>query len=560
MTSRINAAHVCPARACSPRDRRLPPLQVLPDVRVPARSAQRDRHTSARVRDAAAPAVMEAPAHLEDQVFGVDGQDYLADVLHTTPPADVPALLGSFRARNQLVSPGVGAALSLLEMGGVRRRHVHLAVISALRDALLERVKEAGRRGDQELLRRLFDEVQQYVLVKEMAPVVMAVMEAGDDVVVSEAYWQMLADHDKDYTELYPSLTLVLKARMWVRFPAAFQHEVREVLRGVVDFAPPRTVADLFRPDYYNENGRNAELVAKLVGLVRSAKEFEPVPRIVEVLEQEMLMPNVGENRGVALANLLLDFLTQEEVASGGVGTELDPFYKDMAAAARVVTAQSFEEGGVLISLQDINTLAIWAKGLAIGSGEVQPERVRVMALLLHSSHARNLFANKLASQLTQFRAAPGDNLAERLWDDPFLQNLTFLTLTTIKAKEVVEMRRPVPKAVVRAPFDVFYPVLVADMRHDRMWMRDPNNAYMRLPDPALLAATRNGLLEKRVMCSYGYMIAQPMGDYGIYRTRLSRLRLVFDSILDPSMHTVEGEEREQVLSDELISLATEDA
>lgn len=503
------------------------------------------------------------------QVFGREGQEALDAGMRATPSEAMPAFLRGFRAKNLLQSPGAEPALALLELGGGPRRDTHQGIIEALRDDLLGRIKEAARRDDQLALLDLFNLTQEYITVPDLAPVVIAIMEAGGDSVVDADYWHLLNSSDqtegREYQQIYPCLSPVLKARMWVLHPEAFDSEVFAVLRNLSDFAPPQTVPDLFRPEYYNENGRSEETVNKLTQLVKFARKMDPVARIAGLFVSRCELPTAPENSRVAVANLLLDFLTQPMFDSrGGDNRYLQPLYKDMVYAARVIIDRSFEECGVRMENQEIATLATWARGCTegIAGEEVQPERVRIMALLLHSSHARGVLANRLATRLADFRAAPHDDVVSRLKDDPFLPNLTLLTLSSIEAKSIIDLGKPLAQSAVDAPFETFYPVLVAEMRRDRMWMKHLGSAYMELPDPRLLAATRNGLLEKRVVCSYGYMLAQPIPEYEgrISCTRLSRLLLVFDAIFDRSSITnIDGEEREQVLSGELIALGRED-
>lgn len=499
------------------------------------------------------------------QVLGSGASDALASAMSSV--TDVPAFMCEFRAKNRLISPEVDPALSLLEMGSVSRRQVHQSVIGALRDDLLARVKVAAAKGDTALLKKLFERVYEYITNDELSPVVLAIMEAGDETVVGKEYWDYLNEEalQHNYQHIYPSLTTKLKARMWSQYPEAFDAEIDALLSKVGDFIPPQSLDELFRVDYYDTNvGRNKQHVSKLVGIVKAAKKMNPVAKIISVFISRCEQPGVAENTRVAIATLLLDFLTQPlfDLVAGENKYLSPPIYKDVAYAAKVILSNWLKNNGADVSLQEITTLALWTDGCPESNGAVDEERVTIMALLFHSYHARSVFANCLANKLSTINTRPPD-YGEQAFENPFLPNLTKLFLTSIEAKTIIDTRAPVTAEQVRAPFDSFYPLLLSEMRSDKHYIKVGSSAYLQLGDPRLIDAMQNSLFERRLFCSWGYMLAFPVDSFGDKPclSRLSRFALVFHAIHDRSSVTnSDGEEREEILSLTFLQQSSEDA
>lgn len=499
------------------------------------------------------------------QLFGKHAKETLRDAMGSV--RYVSDFISEFRAKNQLLSPDVDPALSLLEMGNISRRQVHRSVISALRDDLLARIKVAGAARNNALLKELFDGIWEYITDEDLSPVVVAVMEAGDDSVVGADFWPWLDSHARQHNYEFPKLPTKLKARMWSHVPDAFDAEIYALLSNVSDFVPPSNMQDLFRGDYCNEVDRNQAHIEKLVTLVKAAKKekINAVSRIISVCIVRSVMPEVSENTRVAIANLLLDFLNQPLFQTGMEEVRekilYPPIYMQMAFAAKVILENSLNQQGALLSLQEITTLAEWAAGSPDpASGSFDEDRVIIMAMLLHSYHARSIFANSLASKLATIVFRP-PNFCDQAFDNPFIPNLTRLLLTSIEAKAVVESRTPVTDERVRAPFDSFYPTLLAEMRLDRQYMKVGTTAYMRLGDARLVASVEKGLFERRVFCSWGYMLACPVDSFGDMPclSRLSRFGLVLHAIFEKSSQVIDGEERETILSSTLLQQASED-
>jgi hypothetical protein len=492
---------------------------------------------------------------------GGPGRDHLDAALFNMPPGQVPSFLATFRAANSLDSPGVDAPLSLLEMGGVKRHRVHESVLFALKDKLLDRIAAASRRrGERDLtvLADLFEATFVYINIPEMLPIVTAVMVAvaEEETVFQPHHWRMIHSAGYDRNRPLPpyfALPTVLKARMWELFPASFEREVTLVLKRVVDYDPPARHEDVFLATH----GGKEDLLDELTRLVKYARNVDAVGTIVDTFVQHCSGAEVRENECVAVADLLLEFLAQPTLKPGSTAfphLHLTPALADMAQAARIVVTRATAAGGDL-NIGELNTLNYWLKG-----SPGRPATAKIMALLVHSSHARALFAARLVERLCRGHVR-GASVEERVDSDPFVRELTSLTMSSMHAKGILASGQPLRDAAWQAPYQTFYPRLAVEIRRDAEWARDARHVCVELPHPELRSAARSSAFTRRVFSTYCYSLAAP-GEGGVHRSRLSRMRLVLDDILgivDDGLLRVEGEEREQVLCSYLIDVAIDD-
>lgn len=509
------------------------------------------------------------------------GQDIIDKNVNRRPPEEVPAWIDEFRAGNSLNGPeGTEAVLNLLDMGGMRRHDVHSAVVVALRAKLIERVKDLAAKREFGVLRELLEESFFQVTVTELQPVCALIYELGREKVFDDDKWRSIHDQGYDVEAAYHSLPFNMKAFMWSKFPVSLEHEIRKVLRLVEEFKPPTNVSELINTRYYVDTCRQLVAVDHLVKIMHAALRVgKNVFGVILDLFVQCAAENVRSvNKCVGLGNTLLDFLTQPVFGEDGkikLGDQNGCLYPHMVAAATIISKSAMESsGGFVLVLNDINLLSEFFQGKnPMERSRDRPESIQIIALMLHSSIARNVLAQELVARLVEFDTGLGqdmgalriDSVIDRLKNNHTINGLTYLAMGSIKAGSVIESGRPLRDAEWKGILSTFYPYLLETVREDGLSKKRGASALVGLPNSKLQPAMRVGVLERRLMCSYAFITSLPLDPEdpsSRHLSMLSRLALVLDEVLGvvaAGTTIVEGEEREKVLCEALLYQSFED-
>jgi hypothetical protein len=481
--------------------------------------------------------------------IGVEGREYLMQQLAPLPHTEVPGFLAKFRAEHALRRRGVAPALSLLEMGGVSRHAVHTAVLKAVKDELLRLIKVAADAGDQDKLADLFQVTKRYLTVEQLRDVSVAVLERVDDRTIGKEYWSEIVEEGLT-NRPYIDLSTALKRRVWEVRKDAFEFEVNAVLNQIAEYVPPdemETMMDVSHSAGMHQNKESLERLLELSNRAESAALGIIVDQFIHAAANE-----ISENRRVAIATLFLHLFSSNQV--GYVQESQATRLGRICHAAKIILGKAKEEVVKLVDLHELRILKAWISGE--GSGENDTDMMEPIALLLHSTAARDMFANQLSMRLLQVsksQAGTPGGLPAMLQRDAFLKDLTLLVLSSINAKDILESGKAVPDDEVLSHFNSFYPLLVREMRLDDEWQKNRFQVCVSLPDDGIREAMRRGCLERRVLCTYAYTLFAVDFVMGF-----ARLRLVLDTVC--AMADKPGEEREFVLALNLISLACADA
>jgi hypothetical protein len=485
-----------------------------------------DRHVAQASSLCASMDIMEVVDDAVELQIGLEGRTNLQASLESLDPRDVPAFLAGFRDNHSLKRQGITPALSFLDMCGVSRFEVHNAVLSVLIDKLLVLIKAAADAGDRDRVHALFAPTFRYLTVKELYPVALAVLENIDETVVGTDHWTAIIEAGLDNPP-YIHLPLSLKRRIWSFHAPALEHEVDRVLRKVKEYVSSQNMHVIMASAREDDECRaGIEDVLKQLTVLSNNCETDAMKIIVERIVDAARGPDAQRQLRIALENSPLAAACQ---------------------AASVIMKKSSEDPIHVIELQELRLLAGWLSGEIKDTDGLGDDLFEVLAVLFHSQRARDMLANQFTLTLERAAKRGTPPSTESLLKDPRLKDLATLTLSSIKAKQLLDDGQPLAETDVLALFESFVPLLGHEMSLDATWAKKQYDCCVDLPNPGLNDAVRRGCFERRVMCTYVYLLQScPLPFY--------RFRLVLDNITEHSNNP--GEEREFVLANQLIDSA----
>lgn len=170
------------------------------------------------------------------QEFEIPGPDLLRDSLTTC--SDPLTAIAEFQDANGILLPSLRPMLPLLDLHGVRRLDFHTSVREELKEHLLKRIDQLGRKDVAPALKaendkKLMEMLNKYfsvIRVATLQPVVMAILKNMDQ--VDDKFLKQLTS-DKT---LYEKCDVVVKRQIWQQHQGLFGDEVSPLLSQYIKF------------------------------------------------------------------------------------------------------------------------------------------------------------------------------------------------------------------------------------------------------------------------------------------------------------------------------------
>jgi negative elongation factor B len=170
------------------------------------------------------------------QEFGIPGPDLLRDSLTTC--SDPLTAIAEFQDDNGILLPSLRPMLPLLDLHGVRRLDFHTSVREELKDHLLKRINELGRKDvppatKAENEKKLVEMLNKYfpvIRVITLQPVVMAILKNMDQ--VDDKFLKQLTNEKS----LYEKCDVVVKRQIWQQHQGLFGDEVSPLLSQYIKY------------------------------------------------------------------------------------------------------------------------------------------------------------------------------------------------------------------------------------------------------------------------------------------------------------------------------------
>lgn len=482
------------------------------------------------------------------------GQHIIVESLNSLPPSAVPAFLDDFRASNRLASVPAHVT-TVLSMGGVDSCTFHQAVSSAMLSALLARIPALAAAKDYDTLKPLFNTVF-YNSTADAAfrVVAAAIFDACGEAVFDHTWCDTV--HLDGYAPEAPYFALPYRMRacVWARHESALRLEVDRALARVVHLPPAPPVFE-WQASWHGDSGA---VVQEIVGIVYAAKDSVAAFGVVlDTFVAYAARESVGQNLRLAVANVLLEFLTlpdfacededdEERAMADGkdearrldLGGKADDLYTDMVMAATLICSCDMGTTGVSI-LAEANAarLVDWLRGINRNSRTEakakRPASTKITALILHSSLAQASLATELMHQLSDAaRKVPKpslDFLRTSLKDRKPVVDLTHLVWSSIRAKEIIvsgnalkeQLWRGVKEGADgelvdvglqddRSVFATFFPPLLVVMGEDaEVGFGERLHMPAAEIEQSLTEAMRAGALERRILSTYALQLSK---------------------------------------------------
>jgi hypothetical protein len=476
-------------------------------------------------------------------MIGREGRDVLLANMQQLAPEEAHKFLSAFRNRHSLKRRGVAPALELLQMCGVSRRVAHTEILTIVTNELLVLIKEAGDKGEHDRLHALLDSTLTFITVDELRAVTIAVLENVDESIAGTDHWRDIANFGLE-KKPYIELPLPLKRRVWDLDSTTFEYEVDKALHGVKDFVSPDDMHLIMAPASEDDACHACfDDAMKRLKILSNNNETRSLGIIVERIVDMARGQEVPENRRISLANLLLSLLARRQNANGHAGTRLAA----ACQAASLIFRKASEENVSHMDLQALRLLTSWLSG-GIEEANCGGENLfEVLALLLHSQRARYSFADQLTLCVEKLAAKKNGVPPSRevLLKDPFVRELATLTMSSIKARQLLVDGHPLLDGDVLPLFDSFLPMFAREIASDAA--HGDSGDCADLPAQDFIDSMRRGVFERRVLCTYVYLIK-------FLGLSIFRYRLVLDNVAGNSNN--EGEERELILAHNLIDVS----
>lgn len=444
----------------------------------------------------------------EGRLIGYVGKDALKKAFAELPPGKegVQDFVKKFRDVHSFHGETIAPVVPLLKLGGISTNRI----CAEVKNALVEIMKRQIATLEQEPLDALLDKCYSFLTVPELAPIGIAVLERLR--YVDHEIWRQIVQNGLDESP-YIDLPISIKRRIWLVETSAFDYEIEQVLDRVVELPVPTGIeVFLTRPDRQRMRTENV-LLKDLMRFANAVAEDDLVPHIIERMVQKAASAQTSPER-IAIANLYHDFLT-------AVNKRSNPTLASLKKMARFLDTADVDTD------IDPDMLATIRENICIEAS------CSTVGLLIASSYSRDFLAQQLVLKLLNRRGSLGEgkdqaileSAAEHLRADPWIPNLTFLTLCNMKSAPLVAENKTPTEGEADMPFQIFYPLLIHEMDSDNQRFNDQYfTMNATLPDPKFLQIVQQGKLERRVVASYCLQLFGHGNMVG-----LSRFRLVLD-------------------------------
>ncbi|CDF39504.1 unnamed protein product [Chondrus crispus] len=471
------------------------------------------------------------------KLIGYAGKDELKAAFEEVLPdkVGVKKFVKDFREVHSLNGRTISPVLPLLKLGGISSNRMANEVKNALVDIMKRQIATL----EQEALQALLDKSYSFLTVPELSPIGISVLERLH--YVDRRIWAQIVQNGLDESP-YTDLPTSIKKRIWPHEVSAFDHEIDKVLDCITELTtPPGIEAFFVTPDRKKARSEDP-ILTDLMRLSNAvASEEGMVARIVDKFVQKATAAQTGSKR-IAIANVYHDFLTT-------VNPRVNPSLTSLRKMAKFLDTPNGEDD------IDSDVLGFIRKNIGVEAS------CATVGLLVASSYSRDFLAFQLVLRLLNRRGSLGegrdqtilDCAAEHLRADPWIPDLTFLTLCNMKAAALISEHKAPTETEANMPFQMFFPLLIHEMELDDQRFSDQFYAMnAALPDPKFLQIVQAGKLERRVVTSYCLQLFGHGNFVGLSRFRL---------ILDVAFHQMDREEevRETMIAVNLLQRTIEE-
>lgn len=455
----------------------------------------------------------------DQKLIGFAGKDELKAAFEEVLPDKlrVQKFVKDFREAHSLNGKTISPVLPLLKLGGISSNRIADEVKNALVDIMKRQIATL----EQESLQALLDKSYSFLTVPELSPIGIAVLERLN--YVDRRIWAQIVQNGLDESP-YIDLPISIKKRIWPHEVTAFDHEIDKVLDRITEIPVPTGIDAYFvTPDRKRLRAEDPILIdiRRLANAVGTEEGM--VARIVDKFVQKAGAAQTGAKR-IAIANLYHDFMVL-------VNPRLNPSLTSLRKMAKFLDTPNGDDE------IDSETLGFIRTNIGVEAS------CATVGLLVASSYSRDFLAYQLVLRLLNRRGSLGegrdqailDCAAEHLRADPWIPDLTFLTLCNMKAAALISENRAPSEAEANMPFEMFFPLLIHEMDLDDLRFSDQFYAMnAALPDPKFLQIVQAGKLERRVVTSYCLQLFGHGNFVGLSRFRL---------IMDVALHQMDREE-----------------
>lgn len=440
-------------------------------------------------------------------LVGFGGREHLVDCAPLVENGDMSIFdfVRDVRKKHTVRSKHCEPMMALLKMGGMDRARVEREVLTVLLDVFKGKIPDL----DQSQLSELLDQSYTYLTVPELRAIPIAVLERLDD--VDQSTWQEIVENGLEEAP-YIDLPLTIKRRIWLSIPHAFLYEVDCILADVVEHREPQKVEDfVLPPDRVTARSENSVLqrFLKLLGNT-DVLYVQFVDKMVEAAASEE-----SPSKRLGIANIFHDIFAS-------CTPRAMPNVEKLRVMARHLDAGGFERDITLGELREIRD----ALSESASCGPV--------ALLVSSVYTRELVSDQLIMRLFRHKRMPPKDVdvatefiafGGELQRDQFLENLTYICLSNVNTKRILNLNKPLEISLTGQYYSEFYPRVCYEMERDETLLMDNffhcNSGYVQA---RLVDYAKKGSFERRILTGYGLHL--------LYRNNLvglSKLRLLLD-------------------------------
>lgn len=464
--------------------------------------------------------------------FGNVGADLLGEELEKLPGQEVPKYIEEYSRKCAVSQRDVNPMLALLSLGGVSRFNAHRAIIKALVSGITARVSEARSQNDSNTIARLLQETMRYLLVDELRPIAVALLEACDVQSMEYNPWDDIIEWGFEKNKPYAALPLHLKVRVWKMCPTAFDVDLETALTQLPDYNPAGAMQD--------EIETQERLMNMLCSFVKAGgRKFDCLSKILGQLTVAYRRMDQTAAQRLAIANLLLDFLSSDIFSSA------NPTTATFAMTASHVTLVR-AAGWLVLFMKRVH-----ANDKTLQGDDLQklrtllsffdsPDMVRVLSIMLHAASVRDLLVTKIVWAVENFAKGPYGNEADLPELGAILKEkastlaeLILLLDCSVRTKSILDDPQPLQEASINPLFAGFFPMFVREVRADNMAFDNGSLSLTALPKKEFRTVVQE-TMESMIFCRYarGLIVDRESSvDRPVVQACLSRYRLVLDDI-----------------------------
>lgn len=431
-----------------------------------------------------------------------------------------------FRAYHRLQHDEIDVVGNLVVAAGISRNVLASEIMANLITVFKQRIP----RLSQAELSAVLEDTFSYLTVPEIAPIPITTLEHLK--VVRPTVWSQIVQNGLSQAP-YVDLPLSIKQRIWMREPAALDHEIDKVVAKLEE-APPLMFADLCSNPGIDARKSKNPVLLELLRLVQNIGD-DLVNRAIQILYARAL-EKAGSPQLIQYTNLFHDFVIHSQSRSK------TSIISKLRRCARIL---SVSPNQATISEADVRFIFETIHNRVDGRSYV--------LMLLCSSYSRDFLADQHLVRLYGHRGEVDvsndsirNDVVKHLTADITLVQLTSLVLHSLNTEEIIQGSLILQEEVNNA-FEQFFPFIINEMALDANLKQDGYFCDMaKLPDTALKALVVQNKMERRVISTYCLHLFTNKDIVG-----LSRFRLLLDAVVAAS--DPKEEIREVILANSLI-------